>query len=149
MTRHDLVHELQMRIRSNCRLCGPSKGVLLYNALTQRLPLQAIAARFGWCFIIFSNASDAIFDMNRVLGITKSVSLAHTLSLGMSWKERRILMEATDNLWEEPERKGAQTAYLAYFGSTSWEEEKLVVQAELAYAHHVHMQSAYNLSQHY
>ena len=105
------------------------------------MPLQDICISFGRAFVIFLNASTAVSNMNHVLGLTKPVSQAHNLSPDMSWKQRLVLMEVIDSLYREQDREGARIAYLTCFGSTSWEEEELVVQAELAYADHVYSQT--------
>ena len=110
---------------------------------------QEIAARFGRPFIVFLNASNVVSDMDRFLGKGRGDSLAHTLSLDMPWKERLVVMEVIDGLYEETDREGARSAYLALFESTSrrsWEEEGLVVQAEAAYADHLQSQTGQYLS---
>ncbi len=129
-------HEVQIRICSDCWLCGPGQGELPQNVLTQRLAVQEIAACFGRPFIVFLNASDAVSDMDRVLGKVRVDNLAHALSLDMPWKKRRVIMVVIDSLYREIDVEGARSAYLGFFGSASWEEEGLVVLAELAYAHH-------------
>ncbi len=91
-----------------------------------------VAARFGRPFLVFLNASDAVADMDRILGKVREDSLAHTLSLDMPRKERRVIMEVVDSLYEETDREGARSAYLAFFGRSSWEDEEELARAQLA-----------------
>ena len=109
--------------------------------LTQTLALQEIAAHFGHHFISFLNAGDRISDMRRKLYGAEAFGPAYILSLDMPWGERYFIMEVIDNLPGEAERQGGRTAYLAFLGRTSWEEEDLIVLAEYDYAHHVQSQT--------
>ncbi len=113
----------------------------LEGRLIDRLALQDIAAHFGHHFISFLNAGNRVLDMLRKLYRPEANSPAYTLSLDMPWEERYFIMRVVDNLPGEAERQGGRTAYLAFFGSKSWEEEESVVLAELEYAHHVQSQT--------
>ncbi|CAL5225570.1 g8411 [Coccomyxa viridis] len=111
-----------------------------YNRLTPQHRTE-IAAHFGHHFISFLNAGDRISDMRRKLYGAEAFGPAYILSLDMPWGERYFIMEVIDNLPGEAERQGGRTAYLAFLGRTSWEEEDLIVLAEYDYAHHVQSQT--------
>ena len=78
---------------------------------------QEIIDHFGCQFIIFLRCSAGLVNM------AKANSPAHTLSIGMPWEERFFIMEAIDNLQPDAVREGGRVAYLALFGSRSWEGE--------------------------
>ena len=82
------------------------------------MSVQDITSRFGSKFVSFLETSDTVLDPAKV------GSLAYPISLDMPWAERFFIMEAIDNHRLEAVREGGRIAYLAAFGSPSWEEEK-------------------------
>ena len=77
--------------------------------------MQEITSRFGSHFVTFLG-TDAI--------AATCDSPAIPVSLDMPRAERSFIMEAIDNYRIEAVREGGRIAYLAIFGSPSWEEEK-------------------------
>lgn len=87
----------------------------LCGMLINWLAVQEITSCYGSQFITFleKDAMDA----------PKGDSLAYPISLDMTHGERSFIMHTIDNLATEAVREGARIAYLAIFGSPSWEEE--------------------------
>ena len=84
---------------------------------------QEIAARFGSHFMSFLAPG--------ALGMAQASSTV-TLWRGMPWAERDFIMETIDSLEPEAVREGGRSAYMAFFGCISWEQELKIVNDRLA-----------------
>ena len=84
---------------------------------------QEIAARFGSHFMSFLAPG--------ALGMAQASSTV-TLWRGMPWAERDFIMETIDSLEPEAVREGGRSAYMAFFGCISWEQELKIVNDGLA-----------------
>ena len=91
----------------------------------QGLPVQEITTHFGSQFVSFLNNNNRSIDL-------ETTKLVYAYSQDMSWAERRSIMDAIDDLKPEADRVGGRIAYMACFGSESWEAERRMLSKELA-----------------
>ena len=83
--------------------------------------MQDISEHFGSQCVSFLNAKAFIMDL------TTFDRLMYPYSLDMSSGERHFIRGAIDNLKPEAVRDGGRIAYLAVFGSKSWEADERVL----------------------
>ena len=87
------------------------------------IALQAITKHFGSDYVAFLRSDHSLMDSTKR-------SLA-PLDPDMVLGERCFITESIDNLQPETVRAGGRIAYLAFVGSTSWEQERKRISQKL------------------